>query len=78
MIAVKAHLPVASSFGFDADLRSATGGMAFSQAVFDHWELMDGSPLDVGSHLANTVERIRTRKGLEPKIPSLDRYLDKL
>ena len=37
MYTMKAYLPVAESFGFNADLRAATGGQAFPQAVFDHW-----------------------------------------
>merc|ERR1719239_1485159 len=37
---VKAHLPVNESFGFTADLRSNTGGQAFPQCVFDHWQIM--------------------------------------
>lgn len=36
---VKAYLPVAESFGFTADLRSHTGGQAFPQCVFDHWQV---------------------------------------
>lgn len=43
MFTVKAYLPVQESFGFNADLRSQTGGQAFPQAVFDHWEVMNGS-----------------------------------
>lgn len=33
MYTMKAYLPVAESFGFNADLRAATGGQAFPQAV---------------------------------------------
>jgi len=43
MFTVKAYLPVMESFGFTADLRASTGGQAFPQSVFDHWELMAGS-----------------------------------
>merc|ERR1712130_675343 len=43
---VKAYLPVNESFGFTADLRSNTGGQAFPQCVFDHWQVMPGNPLD--------------------------------
>ena len=39
MFTVKAHLPVAESFGFTAALRQATGGQAFPQCVFDHWAM---------------------------------------
>jgi len=34
-----AYLPVMESFGFTADLRSHTGGKAFPQCSFDHWEV---------------------------------------
>ncbi|KZT30923.1 P-loop containing nucleoside triphosphate hydrolase protein [Neolentinus lepideus HHB14362 ss-1] len=78
MFTVKAYLPVMESFGFNGELRSATGGQAFPQSVFDHWELMNGSPLDKGGKLEELVRGIRTRKGLKPDIPSLDTYYDKL
>jgi elongation factor 2 len=68
MFTVKAYLPVMESFGFNGDLRQATGGQAFPQSVFDHWELMNGSPLEKGSKLEDMVKAIRTRKGL--KVPS--------
>lgn len=45
MFTVKAYLPVNESFGFNGELRSATGGQAFPQSVFDHWDLMTGSEL---------------------------------
>ncbi|KAI0308336.1 P-loop containing nucleoside triphosphate hydrolase protein [Multifurca ochricompacta] len=78
IFAVKAYLPVMESFGFNGDLRQATGGQAFPQSVFDHWEIMNGSPLDKGSKLEEMVKGIRTRKGLKPDIPPLDTYYDKL
>jgi len=42
----EAYLPVSESFGFNADLRQATGGQAFPQSVFDHWALMSGTPIE--------------------------------
>jgi elongation factor 2 len=75
---IKAYVPVAESFGFNGDLRDATGGQALLQSVFDHWELMNGSPLEKGSELEKVVESIRTRKGLQPEIPALDKFFDKL
>ncbi|KAI0778312.1 P-loop containing nucleoside triphosphate hydrolase protein [Trametes elegans] len=78
MFTVKAYLPVAESFGFNGELRAATGGQAFPQSVFDHWELMSGSALEKGSKLEELVVGIRTRKGLKPEIPPLDTYYDKL
>jgi elongation factor 2 len=78
MFTVKAYLPVMESFGFNGDLRQATGGQAFPQSVFDHWELMNGTPLDKGSKIEEMVKAIRIRKGLKPDIPALDTYYDKL
>ncbi|KAH7914753.1 P-loop containing nucleoside triphosphate hydrolase protein [Hygrophoropsis aurantiaca] len=78
MFTVKAYLPVMESFGFNSDLRSQTAGQAFPQCVFDHWEIMNGSPLDKGSKIEELVKGIRTRKGLKPDIPPLDHYYDKL
>ncbi|KZO96024.1 eukaryotic translation elongation factor 2 [Calocera viscosa TUFC12733] len=75
---VKAYLPIMESFGFTADLRQATQGQAFPQSVFDHWELMNGSPIDKGSKIEEMVRAIRIRKGLKPDIPTLDTYYDKL
>ncbi|KAG6380989.1 P-loop containing nucleoside triphosphate hydrolase protein [Boletus reticuloceps] len=78
MFTVKAYLPVMESFGFNGDLRSQTAGQAFPQNVFDHWDVMNGSPLEKGSKLEELVRSIRTRKGLKPDIPPLDTYYDKL
>lgn len=78
MNVVTAFLPIAESFGFGAELRAATGGQAFPQSVFDHWEAMSGSPLEPGSKLEELVKSIRTRKGLKPEIPPLDAFHDKL
>lgn len=78
MFVVKAYLPVNESFGFTADLRSNTGGQAFPQCVFDHWQIMPGDPLEVGSKVNLIVEACKVRKGLKPGNPSLDNYYDKL
>merc|ERR1712000_708033 len=51
MYTVKAYRPVNESFGFTGELRQATGGQAFPQMVFDHWDVMQGTPLDKGSKL---------------------------
>jgi elongation factor 2 len=74
---IRAYLPVSESFGFTADLRSNTGGQAFPQCVFDHWQIMNGSCLDEGK-VKEVVTGIRKRKGLAPEIPPLDRFLDKM
>jgi len=78
MFVVKAYLPVNESFGFTADLRSNTGGQAFPQCVFDHWQIMPGDPLDDGSKVNTIVEECKKRKGLKPGNPDINNYLDKL
>ncbi|KAG0375348.1 Elongation factor 2, partial [Mortierella sp. AD032] len=74
---VKAYLPVAESFGFTADLRQATGGQAFPQSVFDHWEMLNGE-LGVDPKLETLVLAIRKRKGLKVEMPKLENYMDRL
>mmetsp|Transcript_19174 Transcript_19174/g.25254 ORF Transcript_19174/g.25254 Transcript_19174/m.25254 type:complete len:547 (-) Transcript_19174:311-1951(-) len=78
MMNLKAYLPVMESFGFTADLRSQTGGKAFPQCVFDHWQEMGGNPLEEDSKAKGVIDAIRARKGLPEGIPPLDRFLDRL
>lgn len=73
-----AYLPVLESFGFTADLRSNTGGKAFPQCSFDHWEQMSGNPYETGNKANETVLAVRKRKGLAVEVPEISRYLDKL
>jgi len=78
MFVVKAYLPVNESFGFTADLRSNTGGQAFPQCVFDHWQILPGDPLQEGTKPHQIVQVTKQRKGLKPGNPDLGNYLDKL
>lgn len=78
MFVVKAYLPVNESFGFTADLRSNTGGQAFPQCVFDHWQILPGDPLESTGRPAQVVADTRKRKGLKEGVPPLDNYFDKL
>ncbi|CAJ1955047.1 unnamed protein product [Cylindrotheca closterium] len=78
MMTLLAYLPVMESFGFTADLRSNTGGKAFPQCSFDHWEAMSGSPYDDGTKTQEVVLSVRKRKGLAEGVPELSKYLDKL
>merc|ERR1711894_683672 len=78
MFHVKAYLPVNESFGFTADLRSNTGGQAFPQCVFDHWQVMQGDPLDGVSKPFQVCQDTKKRKGLKEGLPDLGNYLDKL
>jgi len=73
-----AYLPVMESFGFTAALRSNTGGKAFPQCSFDHWEPMSGNPYEEGNKCNQTVLAVRKRKGLKDVIPPISQYLDKL
>ncbi|KAI8082780.1 elongation factor 2 [Halteromyces radiatus] len=75
---IKAHLPINESFGFTTDLRAATAGQAFPQAVFDHWQEMTGDPMEPGNKVSDIIAAVRKRKGLAESIPSLDKYYDKL
>ena len=79
MMNIKSYLPVAESFGFTQDLRSATAGQAFPQCVFSHWQAFTGGdPLTEGTKTNEMVKSIRNRKGLAPEVPTPDRFLDKL
>jgi len=75
---MKAYLPVTESFGFTADLRSATSGQAFPQCVFDHWEVVTGNVTEPNTKVAQLIKATRARKGLKEGIPALDNFLDKL
>jgi len=78
MVQMKTHMPVMESFGFNADVRAATGGKAFPQMVFSHWAVLQGDPTDLASKPGAVIGQVRKRKGLNPEIPPLDRFLDRL
>merc|ERR1712038_2250162 len=65
MFHVKAYLPVNESFGFTADLRSNTGGQAFPRCVFDHWQVMQGDPMQEGTKPHQICQDTKKRKGLK-------------
>jgi elongation factor 2 len=75
---LKAYLPVMESFGFTSALREATGGNAFPQCVFDHWQAMSGDPLDPNSTVGKAVLGVRKRKGLKAELPTAASFMDKL
>jgi elongation factor 2 len=78
LVNLKAHLPVAESFGFTQALRAATSGRAFPQCVFDHWEELQTDPLEEGSKAHTLCAAVRKRKGLKEVVPALDNFIDKL
>jgi len=75
---VKAFLPVLESFGFTALLRQNTGGQAFPQMIFSHWQIVNGNPLEEGSQANQIVCDVRARKGLKEEMPVLGDYYDKI
>jgi len=77
LVQVKAHLPVAESFGFVAALRQQTSGQAFPQCVFDHWDNLPGNPLVEGK-MQDMILAVRKRKNIKVQMPVLSDYLDKL
>merc|ERR1712070_1225767 len=77
LIQVKAHLPVAESFGFVSALRQQTSGQAFPQCVFDHWENIPGNAMQEGK-LQDLILACRKRKNMKVEMPKLADYLDKL
>ena len=74
---VKAYLPVSESFGFTGFLRQNTGGQAFPQMVFHHWETMNGDPFS-DEKVQEIILQARKRKGLKETMPPLSEYEDKL
>jgi len=75
---VKAFLPVLSSFGFTQLLRQNTGGQAFPQMIFSHWEMIQGDIFEEGSMVNKIVMDVRRRKGLKEELPEFNDYYDKL
>jgi len=78
LVKVKAFLPVLESFGFTQLLRQNTGGQAFPQMIFSHWQLLNGDVLTEGSQANQECIKVRTRKGLKGGIPDFNDYYDKL
>jgi len=75
---VQAYLPVLESFGFTERLRAETGGQAFPQCVFDHWEVLADNPLTPGTRTNTLVLEARIRKNINKEIPDLEKFMDKL
>ena len=78
LLQVKAHLPVAESFGFTGNLRALTSGQAFPQCVFSHWEAIASDPFDTKGKAYAICMAIRKRKGLKLELPLLIDLIDKL
>jgi elongation factor 2 len=75
---IRAFLPVLESFGFTSLLRQNTGGQAFPQLIFSHWQEIDSSPYEEGSMAQKIVLDVRKRKGLKVEMPDFGDYYDKM
>jgi len=75
---IRAFLPVLESFGFTSFLRQNTGGQAFPQMIFSHWQQANGNPLEEGNQAHNICVAARKRKGLKSELPVFADYYDKI
>lgn len=66
MVIIEATLPVAESFGFSTLLRQNTGGQAFPQCQFSHYENLDNDPFQEGGMIQKIIAGVRVRKGVRP------------
>jgi elongation factor 2 len=78
MTNIRAFLPVNESFGFTGTLRANTGGKAFPQCSFDHWQTMSGNPFNAGNKVWDLVRETRKRKGMKEDLPPLEEYDERL
>ena len=72
------YVHLSDLLGFTADLRSNTGGKAFPQCIFDHWQLYPGDVREEDTKAWKIVTDIRKRKGLKEVMSGLENYLDKM
>lgn len=70
-VAISGFIPVAETFGFSEELRSATSGRAFWQSMFDHWEKI---PKKLENEM---IAEVRKRKGLPLELPKSEMFLEK-
>ena len=70
LMVITGYIPVAETFGLATEMRSATGGKAFWQTTFDHWE---PAPAFV---MESLVPELRKRKGLPPEVPPPEKFID--
>ena len=68
-VRVLAEIPIAESFDLAAELRGATAGKALWGTEFSRWAPVPDSMLD------DLIRKIRERKGLPPKPPSVEDLL---
>jgi elongation factor 2 len=71
LMIVKAEMPVAESFGIAEELRGSTQGRAFWATQFSRW-----APVPEQMQL-EIIGKIRERRGLDPKPPTADEFLER-
>jgi elongation factor 2 len=67
---ISGFIPVAETFGFSKELRSATSGRAVWQSFFDHWERMPQKLAE------ETIVELRKRKGLAADVPKPEKFME--
>ncbi len=70
LTSIVGEIPAAESFDLSEVMRSASGGRAFWQTTFDHWEYIPAS-LQM-----QVIQETRKRKGLSPEPPSAQSFLE--
>ncbi|HIJ08210.1 TPA: hypothetical protein HA274_02535 [Candidatus Bathyarchaeota archaeon] len=70
MITVKAEMPVSESFGIADELRGSTQGRAFWATQFSRWAYIPEQMQ------AETIKKIRERRGLPPVPPKPEEYFE--
>jgi elongation factor 2 len=70
LTSINGFIPVAETFNFSKELRSATSGRAIWQSIFDHWEKMPDKLAD------ETIVVLRKRKGLSLDVPKPEKFLE--
>ena len=71
IITVKAEMPVSESFGIADELRGSTSGRAFWATQFSRWAYVPEQMQ------AETIKKIRERRGLPPVPPKPEEYFEK-
>ncbi|MDR0797521.1 MAG: hypothetical protein LBE70_02220, partial [Nitrososphaerota archaeon] len=70
LVIIKGFIPVAETFDFSKELRSATSGRAIWQSLFSHWEELSQK------YATQTIAKLRKQKGLAEEIPKPDRFTE--
>lgn len=64
------YIPVVETFGFSAEMRSATSGRAIWQLLLDHWEQLPQKSV------TEVISKLRKHRGLALEIPKPEKFLE--